>query len=109
MRENGSHAYKQNNLVKVILYRQTQKIFNLQSPQTSVLAALLSSWLRRTLLIRIQTNPHPSVYNRERQIERVRLECAASLFYASLDSTVLWGRRPHLCEQRQPTLVSKVP
>lgn len=88
----GSHAYKQNNLVKFTLYRQIQKNFNLQSPQTSVLAPLLSGWLRRTL-IRIQTLTYPSIIARDK-IERVRLECAALLFYASLDSAVLWGRRP---------------
>lgn len=70
-----------------------------------MLALLLSGWLRRTLLIRIQTLTYASIIARDK-IERVRLKCAASLFYASLDSTVLWGRRPHLCEQRQPTLVS---
>lgn len=84
-----SHAYEQS---QVHSYRQTQIFFNLQSPQTSVLAPLLSGWLRRTL-IRIQTLTYPSIIARDK-IERVRLECAASLFYASLDSTVLWGRRP---------------
>lgn len=58
-----SHAYEQS---QVHFYRQTQNIFKLQSPQTSVLVALLSGWLRRTLMIRIQTNPYLSVYNRER-------------------------------------------
>lgn len=70
-----------------------------------MLAPLLSGWLRRTLMIRIQTLTYASIIARD-MIERVRLECAVSLFYASLNSAVLWGRRPHLCEQRQPTLVS---
>lgn len=89
-----SHAYKQNNLVRFTITDKHKKNFNLQSPQTSVLAPLLSGWLRRTLMIRIQTLTYPSIIARDISIEWVRLECAASLFYASLDSAVLWGRRP---------------
>lgn len=72
------------NLVKFTLTDKQQKNFNLQSPQTSVLAGAFALWLATKDSDDSHPNPYLSVYNRKREIRLNGCVWNALLHYSTL-------------------------